>query len=154
VVTADKDTDVGTLALEVKVGAGSGPVVTESPVDLSGSADTEPKQREITPEEAHELMMAFSKDSGWTSFPGFTLDSYSVADKPAFFFFAAIWDNHNGSVIIGHYAVDRTGDVWNAVICGRMKSASLTRLQKAIRMRIGLTDAEYQKSRKPGPLCE
>jgi hypothetical protein len=37
-VSADKDTDVGTLALEVSVGAGSGPVVTESPVELPASA--------------------------------------------------------------------------------------------------------------------
>jgi hypothetical protein len=106
-------------------------------------------------EEAHELMMAISKDSGWTSFPGFALDSYSVADKPEFSFVAVLWDNPNGSVIIGHYAVDRkTGDVWNGVICERMKSPSLTRLQRAIRTRIGLTDSDYRKARRPGPECE
>jgi len=38
VVTADKDTDVGTLALSVSGFAGSGRVVTESPVELPGSA--------------------------------------------------------------------------------------------------------------------
>jgi hypothetical protein len=38
VVTAEKDADVGTVVLSVSIGAGSGPVVTESPVELPASA--------------------------------------------------------------------------------------------------------------------
>ena len=43
-VSADKDTDVGPVALSVSVGAGSGPVVTDSPVELPAKGqDQEPK---------------------------------------------------------------------------------------------------------------
>jgi hypothetical protein len=44
-----------------------------------------------------------------------------------------------------YYAVDRrTGAVWSAVSCGRIARHGLSRLQAALRKRIGLTNAEYE----------
>src|SRR5208283_3864360 len=39
VLSAEKDTDIGALALFVSTRAGSGPVVTESPVQAQGTAN-------------------------------------------------------------------------------------------------------------------
>jgi carboxypeptidase family protein len=116
---------------------------------------TESKRREITLEEAHDLVTALTRDRGNTKAPGFELVKFSDPYDPTFQFFEAIWNNPVGSVNLGHYAVDRkTGDVWNAIVCERMTSASLTRLQRAIRIRIGLTESKYRKARRPGPMCE
>ena len=55
--------------------------------------------------------------------------------------------------LIGHFAVDpNTADVWDAVVCKEYQSESLRKLQQTIRKRIGLTEEEYQKIRKPGPM--
>jgi len=54
-----------------------------------------------------------------------------------------------------YYAVDRrTGDVWSAVICKRILTPALSKLQNALGKRIGLTNASYEGLRRPGPLCE
>jgi hypothetical protein len=129
--------------------------VLATPVDPA--VYTEPKRQEITLEEADDLVTALLRDRGSTKAPGFELVKYSVEDSPEFQFFQAIFNNPNpiGSLNLGHYAVDRkTGDVWNAIVCERMKSASLTRLQRAIRIRIRLTESDYRKARRPGPMCE
>ena len=127
--------------------------VAVTPIDPALYTAT--RRREITLEEAHGLVTALMQDRGNTRAPGFELVNNKSPYYPEFQFLQAIFDNPNGSVNLGHYAVDRkTGDVWNAVICERMKSPSLTRLQKAIRIRIGLTDSNYRKARRPGPMCE
>jgi hypothetical protein len=116
---------------------------------------TETKRREVTLEEAHDVVTALMQDRGATKLPGFSLKKYTDTYFPDFQFFQGIFDNPNGSFNLGHYAVDRkTGDVWNGVICERMKSHSLTKLQRAIRIRIGLTESDYRKVRRPGPMCE
>jgi hypothetical protein len=75
-----------------------------------------------------------------------------------FHFFTAVLGTSGGEVgvlQVRYYAVDRkTGDVWNAVICQRITSPSLRKLQIALRKSIGLTDIEYRTMRRQGPLCE
>jgi hypothetical protein len=126
--------------------------VSATPIDAA--VYSERKRREITLEEAHDLVTALMEEHANTKLPGFSLEKY--ADPlPDFIGFQAVSDNPSGSFNLGFYAVDRrTGDVWNGVICKRVKSASLMRLQKRIRIRIGLTESDYRKARRPGPMCE
>ena len=68
--------------------------------------------------------------------------------------FEVIPEDPDGSGNLGHFAVDRkTGDLWDAVICERITSPSLLKLQQAVRERLHLTEEECSKIRTPGPLC-
>jgi len=63
-------------------------------------------------------------------------------------------DVHGHYASLGAFAVDRrTGDLWYAVVCWELKSPQLKRLQEAIRKRIGITEKEYRKLRRRGPMC-
>lgn len=107
--------------------------------------------------EASGLVEALLKPDGWTKLRGFVLyQALFDAEFQDFYFIHAEWDSRKGkATAIGHYAVERTtGDVWDWVICGQFNSPSLSAAQQALRKRIGLTEAEYQKIRKPGPFCE
>jgi hypothetical protein len=107
------------------------------------------KRRDLTLEEAHELVKAFQKDNG---VGGYALEKYEVNEYPGFQFFQAVPDPPRGPI---HYAVDRnTGEVWNATFCEQVSSPRLVTLQVAIRNRIGLTRSEYQNVRRQGPRCE
>ena len=124
-----------------------------TPIDPSFYSEN--KRRDVTLEEADDLVAAVFRDRGSTKLPGFGLEKYSVEHYPEFQFFQAMWNNPKGSVNLGHFAVDRkTGDVWNGVVCERVTSPSLKKLQNAIRNRIGLTGDEYRKSQRLGPECE
>lgn len=77
-----------------------------------------------------------------------------MPEFPNFYMINAYWDNPGGSVLVGYYAVERTtADVWSFPVCGRYTSPTLRKLQQTLRNSIGLTNAEYQKVRKPGPSC-
>jgi len=122
---------------------------------VNPSVYSEHKGRDVTLEEADDLVTAFFRDRGSTKLPGFGLEKYNNEDYPEFQFFQGIFDNPKGSFNLGRYAVDRkTGDVWNAVICEQVTSPSLTKLQSAIRNRIGLIGDEYRKAQRSGPMCE
>jgi hypothetical protein len=113
------------------------------------------KRRDVTLEEADALVTAFLNDRGNTKLPSFELDKHSDSYFPQFLYFEGIFDNPGGSCNLGFYAVDpKTADVWDGVYCARARSASLVKLQAAIRNRIGLTREECQKARRPGPMCE
>jgi hypothetical protein len=129
-------------------------------VDQSGHASA--GAREITYQEARDLLTAFlrppggfglmdSGDMGYKTFYFFMADMGSVPCRPC------AREGQKG-VYVGnfqYYAVDRrTGDVWSAVFCNRIEKRALRRLQAALRKRIGLTNAEYERLKKPGPLCE
>jgi hypothetical protein len=88
--------------------------------------------------------------------PAFSLDQFQDKHFPEFYFFTAMWAGiPGGSAVIGHYAVDSsTGDVWSATVCEEESTVDLRALQARIRRRIGLSDLEYQKVRRKGPLCE
>jgi hypothetical protein len=128
-------------------------------VDQPDHASTE--AREVTYEEAHDLLTAFLKvpplaveksgDMGYKEFYFFMADMGSLPCHPC------VRRGLKG-VYVGnfqYYAVDRrTGDVWSSTICERIATRALTRLQVALRKRIGLTNAEYGELKRPGPLCE
>ncbi len=114
--------------------------------------------KEITQDQARHLVLDFLKaETKFTRLPKFGLDDYSDPYFPDFFFFEATWDNPHqppASVVLGDYAVDRrTGDLWYGTVCWELKSAHLKRLQQAIRKRIGITEKEYRKLRRRGPMC-
>jgi hypothetical protein len=120
--------------------------------DLSGQLRS--NQPSINVKDARQLVIT-ALPSRTTSLPGFGLEQAKNNNYPDRFFFEATWDNPKGSVVVGHYAVDpRTGDVWNAIVCEELKSPSLKTLQQRVRKRLGLTEREYRKLRRPGPMCE
>ena len=126
--------------------------VAATPIDAS--VYSEVKRRNISLEEANDLVFAYLKTTGCTEH-ACSLDQYHDPNEPEFFSFQALWPNLQGSPNLGFYEVDpRTGDVWNGVICERFESPALKRLQRAIRQRIGLTDESYRKLQRPGPMCE
>ena len=120
---------------------------------LCGTGQSAPR-RTITVSEAQELVRALLKPDGWTKLRGFVLyQALFDAEFQDFYFIHA--ESGKPPAAIGHYAVERTtGEVWDWVKCGRFTSPSLTAAQQALRKRIGLTDEEYQRIRKPGPFCE
>jgi len=121
--------------------------VVATPIDPS--IYSAKKRRDLTLEEAHELVKAFQKDHGEG---GNGLEKYEVKEYPGFQFFQAVPDPPSGRI---HYAVDRrTGDVWDAVICDHLTSRSLAKLLIAIRKRIGLTEEVYRNLHRDGPMCE
>jgi hypothetical protein len=121
--------------------------VVATPIDPS--AYSEKKPRDVTLEEAYELVKAFQKDHGEG---GYGLQEYEVKEYPGFEFFQAVPDPLSGRI---HYPVDlRTGEVWDEGSCEKLTSPSLKKLQSAIRNRIGLTADEYRKAGRPCPFCE
>jgi hypothetical protein len=115
---------------------------------IDPSVYSEKKPRDVTLEEAHELVTAFLKDRAEG---GYGLDEYEVKDHPGFQFFQAVPDPPSGRI---HYAVDlRTGEVWDSAPCERLTSPSLRKLQNAIRGRIGLTAAEHRQIGRLRPFC-
>jgi hypothetical protein len=121
--------------------------VATTPIDPS--VYTEKKGRNVTLEEAHELVTKLIRDHGSS---GFSLDPYKNMYYPGFQFFQVMGDDPGGSI---HYAVDlKTGEVWSGVICENMTSHSLKKLQKSIRKRIALTEDEHEDAPKNGPMCE
>ena len=121
--------------------------VSATPVNPSVYSNQKP--RNVSLEEAHELVKAFQKDHGEG---GYALEKYEVKEYSEFEFFQAVPDPQRSRL---HYAVDlRTGEVWDGVFCENLTSPSLKKLQNAIRIRIGLTQDEYRKAQRPGPMCE
>jgi hypothetical protein len=88
--------------------------------------------------------------------PGFALDAGEGATFPRFYTVSVTWAGApKGSMVIGFYYVDKsTGDVWNAgAECEELSTPALRELQAKVRLRIGLSDSEYHKIKKKGPLC-
>jgi hypothetical protein len=124
----------------------------------AGVGHSAQKLREITEQEAHRLLTRHLKltdravyrlggDFGYKTFYFFQAEE-EVAS-------ANLEDPTLGVLQVGYYAVDRkTADIWDAGFCQEISSPRLAQLKVALRKRIGLTDTEYQKLRKPGPFCE
>ena len=118
-----------------------------------GQASSDAKQPTITMPECRELISAMLKADGWTTQPGFSIAFDDIPDYPEFCFIDATHNTGGGSRAV-HFAVERTtGDVWSAPVCGRYSSPTIAKLQQALRTRVGLTNAEYERIRKPGPGC-
>ncbi len=123
---------------------------------LCMTAQSAPR-RTITVAEAQDLVRALLRPDGWTKLPGFVLyQALFDAEFQDFYFIHAEWDSKaSRHAAIGHYAVERsTGEVWDWVKCGQFNSPSLSEAQQALRKHIGLSNAEFQQMKKPGPFCE
>jgi hypothetical protein len=121
--------------------------VAATPIDPSSYSGK--NGRDLTLEEAHELVKAFQKDHAES---GYGLEKYEVKEYLGFQFFQAVPDPQRSRL---HYAVDlKNGEVWDATSCEKLTSPSLKKLRNAIRNRIGLKADEYRKLGRPGPFCE
>ena len=112
--------------------------------------------RQITLAEASQLVTAYLRWRGATKLPSFSLEEFTNAYEPEFYFFSAMFDNPNpaGSVVIGNYGVDkRTGDVWEGAACIEETAPPLRALQQKIRERLGITPSSYKHLKRPGPDC-
>lgn len=104
-------------------------------------------------DDAKKLVMA-GLPSAEKGLPRFELEYFPEQDSAEFYSFTGVWDNPNGSVVAGNYAVDKaTADVWNSVMaCEELKTPALRELQSQMRLRIGLTPAEYRNRKRGCPL--
>ena len=111
--------------------------------------------RELREDEARALAQV-AVPSMTARLPGLHFDASKDPYYPDFYFFEALW-NSTGDIspIAGHYAVDsRTGDVWNIITCGELKSPTLSWRQAALRKKMGLAPKQYIKIRRLRPMCE
>jgi hypothetical protein len=89
--------------------------------------------------------------------PKFAITGRDDPRFPQFYVLSATFEGPpKGSSVIGHYYVDKsTADVWDAVMeCTELSTPALRKLQAKVRLRIGLSDSEYHKIRKKGPMCQ
>jgi hypothetical protein len=120
---------------------------------LRGQPLNVPEQA-VSPREALALVTKALEVAGSTKLAGLGIESATNPLFPDFYFFDVNWNNPNGSVVVGHYAIDRkTGDVWSSVVCREFTSPALKRLQEAVRRRIGIDKGAYRKLKRPGPMC-
>jgi hypothetical protein len=111
----------------------------------------------IAPEDGRALAMSVLTESGADRLPSFSLETENDSAKvyDGFYLFGAMWTGEpEGSVIIGHFAVDKqTGDVWGATACNEYSFPALKRLQDAVRKRAGMGESDYRWLRRKGPYC-
>ncbi len=111
--------------------------------------------RDLNEAEGRELAIT-ALDPSARKLPKLRVDLYQDPNAPApdFYKFEITWDNPEGSAIVAHFAVNRaTGDVWQLVVCRRMHSADLKRLQRSMRKRIGLSRKQLRELGAKAP-CE
>ncbi len=121
-------------------------------IDASAVGQT---NRKVTPDQGRMLVLA-SLSPQQRRLPSLEADPYEDR-KSKFLFYTVTWaGTPDGSVVVGNYAVDpATGDVFSATAaCDEQKNRKLQALQKRIRLALHLTDADYQKLKTKGPLCE
>ena len=110
--------------------------------------------RKLTVDEARELASQ-ALEPRQAKLPGLTFEPYDDKSFPDYFSFEVLWDNPvpDGSTVVVDLSVDpQTGDVFKRGGCSAT-SPALTKLQKTMRKRIGLSEQEYQKIRHPGSAC-
>jgi hypothetical protein len=111
------------------------------------------RTRDLSEREARDLVLAGLEPSA-RQLPKLAMDPFVDANSPTpdFYEFAVTWDNVNGSVIVGFFAVNRaTAVVWKLAVCSRVDSAELKRLQDAMRKRIGLARSELRQLSHEAP---
>jgi hypothetical protein len=112
------------------------------------------RDRDLTVVEARELAFQalFPTER---RLPKLDLSLSQSLKTAGFYQFEVTWDNPNpGSVVVGYYAVNvATGDVWKLVVCRKIDSAELRRMQRALRTRIGLRREELRRL-TDNPPCE
>lgn len=115
-----------------------------------------PSPDKIDTDQAKALVMA-SLTPKQRRLPSVGADPYRDPSSSNFLFFTVTWaGTRNGSVVVGNYAVDPfTGDVFSATMaCQEEKNKRLEALQRQVRATLHLTQAEYQKLKTKGPLCD
>jgi hypothetical protein len=125
---------------------------------LAASASVSPQgvtPRRLTFEEGRKLALA-ALESDSKKLPGLDVENYSNPNFPDFYFFSVTWGtarSERGGTV-EQIAVDAiTGDVWDGVVCRKITSPSLRKLQSSVRQQIGLSKSEYLKLTKKGPMC-
>ncbi|MGA3071381.1 MAG: hypothetical protein ABSD43_14330 [Terracidiphilus sp.] len=122
------------------------------------AAAVDPPEHRTTIDQAEALVMA-SLTAQQSRLPslGIEPEPPSPGNPSRFLFFEVTWEGTpNGSVVVGNFAVDPyTGDVFSSTMsCYEEKNKHLEALQRQVRATLHLTQAEYQKLRTTGPLCE
>jgi hypothetical protein len=113
-----------------------------------------PTPRGVSDAEAKTLVSAYLRLTDSPGTPSFSLENYSNSAFPGFHFIQAVWDNPNGSANLGFFAVDaNTADLWNAAFSEQLTSPAVARLQQCVRGKNGLSDDDYRKYRRSGPMC-
>ena len=111
--------------------------------------------RDLTEAEAKELVLAALGPDA-RKLPKLSLDANlsAIKDAQGFFGFDVTCDNPHGSPVVGFFGVNRiTGDVWELVLCRKVKTVELRRAQQILRRRIGLAQQERRKATGHAP-CE
>jgi hypothetical protein len=132
--------------------AGASFILVTLAFGLQVAGGAQPRQLALS--EARELVVR-SLEPTARNLPGLALDTFANPyDAPGFYSFEVSWANPHGSVIVGHFAVNKaTGDVWEVVSCERIRSDALRALQKIMRSRIGLRATELHRLEGETP-CE
>lgn len=121
--------------------------------DMAFSAD---RPRMVSVDEAKSLVIAATPPKT-RKLPKFEVDLENEGVPVGeYYTLDAVWAGlPDGSMMIGSYAVDPlTGDVFDTAIeCDELSTPELRKLQARIRSQIGLSDSEYHKIKKKGPLC-
>lgn len=129
-------------------------VIEVSAVPMNPSVYSESKRRNLSLEEASDLVFAYLKSTGGNQ-ENCSLVPYHPPDAPDLYHFQGISTDPSRGFNLGYFAIDpTTADIWSGVFCERLVSKDLTSLQRIIRRRIGLSAQEYKKAKKPGPFCE
>jgi hypothetical protein len=105
------------------------------------------RNRALTKDEAQKLVVA-AIGRQVKDLPHFGFDDI-LSTRPQekdFYIFEASYSNPGGMQIIGHYAVHKfTGAVWEFVVCRKMESEELHRLQLTFLRRIGVSANEAKQ---------
>lgn len=111
------------------------------------------QSRTLTVSEARQLAtMALTPSA--RKLPRLSVDVYKGFGTPGFSWFEATAASPNASPVLGHFAVNETnGDVWDPVLCKKLSSPDLVKLQKALRRKTHLSKEELERAGKAAP-CE
>ena len=118
------------------------------------AAFAEPPVRKVSLDEARQLVSTAAKTRQQ---PNPFVENVGQEPDPRFdfYFFDVRWSSASGQEhSVEWYAVDvNTGDVWSGIVCRQIRSKSLAKALQLIRKDIGLTEREYRKVKRSGPMC-
>ena len=83
-----------------------------------------------------------------SQYPSASVNDYKNENEANFYLFEVSWDNRNGSMIAGHFAVNSlTGDLWSieGAVCSQLDGTALVRRQEEIRKRLRLNRSDYDR---------
>src|ERR1044071_3079007 len=105
------------------------------------------RSRNLTKADARELVAA-ALGPRIRELPHCGLDDFQSYDpkRKECYLFEASFSNPGGMQVVGHYAVHKVnGDVWKLIVCEKVESEELHRLQLPLRRRIGATSSEMRR---------